>query len=237
MIIFREKTDSITESAGARLIAVDRSGYGESSFHANCNYRACADDVSQLLDHLQLSRAAVLGYSSGGPNAMACAVQHPGLFSACGLISSDGPYSQIGGDIVQTLFHVPAVTPAISLERTAAAHADLREAYASMKNEWRREVALADLERAVQQGYGAGPAKDALLETGAWDFNVADIDTAAVPVLLWHGDADGDVPPSVGRYLADNIPGVQAEFVEGESHSMIRRRWGNILTQIIEKSR
>lgn len=228
-------TDSVTESAGVRLIAVDRAGYGDSSPHPGRTYGACADDVTQLLDHLSIERAAILGYSSGGPNALSCVAHQPTRFSVCGLLSSDGPYAQMGGDIIPTLFKVPEVTEEFSRERAVTAYRELKQAYEGMKNEARREIALADLDHAVKQGHDAGPAQDALLETGNWDFNVADIDTSSVPVLIWHGEADTDVPVSVGKYLAEYIAGSEAFFVEGESHSMIRRKWGHVLSTLKQR--
>ena len=49
-----------------------------------------ADDVKQLAQHLQLARFAVLGYSSGGPNALVCAAELRENVAALGLVSTDG---------------------------------------------------------------------------------------------------------------------------------------------------
>ena len=72
-----DKTDAITKEAGVRLIAVDRPGYGESSFLEKRAYSSWADDLSQLCQELQLGPVALLGYSSGGPNSMAAAARMP----------------------------------------------------------------------------------------------------------------------------------------------------------------
>lgn len=226
----------ITESEGARVIAVDRAGYGGSCFQSDRTYGSCADEVAQLLDHLKIEKAAVLGYSSGGPNAMACAAHQPSRFTSCGLISSDGPYSQMGGDLINKLFKVSEVTYANSLPRTVASHADLLSAYQSMKNEVRKALAVADLDRAVMQGLSAstGPSQDGVLEAGDWDFNLSALDTSQVPILLWHGEDDNDVPVSVANYLRDRISGARVQLVSGESHSMIRRRWGHFLSELRE---
>ena len=68
------------------------------------------------------------------------------------------------------------------------------------------------------------------MEAADWGFAPADI---KVPVLLWHGEADEDVPVKVGHYLAQQIPGAQSSFVKSESHSMIRRRWGGCLQELV----
>jgi len=54
-----------------------------------------------------------------------------------------------------------------------------------------------------------------------------------VPTLLWHGVADDDVPIAAGRWVADAIPGCSPTFIEGESHSLIRRHWQSILESVV----
>ena len=47
-------------------------------------------DVRQLADELGLERFAILGWSGGGPYALACAWSMPDRVAAVGLISSRG---------------------------------------------------------------------------------------------------------------------------------------------------
>ncbi len=44
-----------------------------------------------------------------------------------------------------------------------------------------------------------------------WGFRLQDI---TVPVYLWHGGADINVPISVGRYVAESIPDCTERFAE-----------------------
>lgn len=46
---------------------------------------------------------AVLGFSSGGPNAMAVAALSPNV-TVCGLVSSDGPYSKMSVDQIESVY-------------------------------------------------------------------------------------------------------------------------------------
>ena len=87
-----DREQVITEAAGARVIAVDRPGYGDSDYVHDRHYLDWGRDIEQLMQYLELTRFAVLGFSSGGPNAMACAVRLENSVAACGLVSSDGPY-------------------------------------------------------------------------------------------------------------------------------------------------
>ncbi len=67
------------EQAGVRLIGVDRPGMGLSTFKANRRLLDWPDDVVELADRLRLNRFAVVGFSGGGPYALACAYKIPHL--------------------------------------------------------------------------------------------------------------------------------------------------------------
>jgi pimeloyl-ACP methyl ester carboxylesterase len=65
--------------AGRRAIALDNRGHGQSTkFYDPEDYRMAkmADDVRALLDHLDLQRADVMGYSMGARIAAFLALQH-----------------------------------------------------------------------------------------------------------------------------------------------------------------
>ncbi len=66
--------------AGRRVIALDDRGHGESSkLYEPADYHTSlmADDVRALLDHLQIERADVMGYSMGSRISAFLAVRHP----------------------------------------------------------------------------------------------------------------------------------------------------------------
>jgi pimeloyl-ACP methyl ester carboxylesterase len=67
--------------AGFRAIALDNRGHGASSkLYEPAAYHSAimAEDVRALLDHLQIERADVMGYSMGARIAAFFAVKHPG---------------------------------------------------------------------------------------------------------------------------------------------------------------
>lgn len=68
-----ENTVADADDAGAMVIAVDRPGYGESSIHPGRTYHSWSEDVRELLDGLGLDKVSLVGFSSGGPHAMAAA--------------------------------------------------------------------------------------------------------------------------------------------------------------------
>ncbi|CAM1505028.1 Fc.00g106650.m01.CDS01 [Cosmosporella sp. VM-42] len=56
-----------------RLIAPDRPGMGRSEFHPDRTISGYAHDIRALVEHLKLTKYALMGGSGGGPYALACA--------------------------------------------------------------------------------------------------------------------------------------------------------------------
>ncbi len=48
-----------------------------------------------------------------------------------------------------------------------------------------------------------------------WGF---DIDSVSIPVKVWHGRHDRFVPFQHGQWLAEHIPGAEAELSETDGH-------------------
>ena len=69
-------------------------------------------------------------------------------------------------------------------------------------------------EEACRQGL-RGPVEDMRLIARPWGFDLASLN---VPVLLWHGERDRNVPVEHGRYLAGAIPNCRATFYADDAH-------------------
>jgi pimeloyl-ACP methyl ester carboxylesterase len=61
-----------------KVIAVELQGHGRTAdIDRDISSANLADDVAALLDHLEIPRADVIGYSMGGGVALQCAIRHP----------------------------------------------------------------------------------------------------------------------------------------------------------------
>src|SRR5512136_1292203 len=89
--LFHHPDDSVVASTGARIIAIDRPGFGRSDFKPGRTLLDWPNDVVQLADALNIQRFAVMGYSGGGPYAAVCALSIPDRLTAAGLVSSIAP--------------------------------------------------------------------------------------------------------------------------------------------------
>src|SRR6266568_3152770 len=103
----RHVDDRIYGRLGIRFVTSDRPGYGRSSPHPGRTFLDWASDVEQLLDHLDIERARMLGVSGGGPFALAAAhslgerVERVAIVSGVG--PSDRPGAFEGMDVTERL--------------------------------------------------------------------------------------------------------------------------------------
>src|SRR5215218_7000492 len=66
--------EAATMRAGVRLISFDRAGYGRSTPRDEVpTFASSVADVVAMLDQLGVGQAALIGWSGGGPHALACA--------------------------------------------------------------------------------------------------------------------------------------------------------------------
>jgi len=82
---------SIAAALGARLIGIDRPGYGLSDVQPGRTILDWPDDVEALADYLGMERSAVISISGGGPYAAACAWKIPQRLTTVALVSAMGP--------------------------------------------------------------------------------------------------------------------------------------------------
>ena len=76
------------DPAGYRVIVPDLRGHGQSTSPAEgFTFRACADDVRKLLEHLNLERTKAIGMSLGAKTLLHLATAHSRLIDAMVLVS------------------------------------------------------------------------------------------------------------------------------------------------------
>jgi pimeloyl-ACP methyl ester carboxylesterase len=224
-------------SRGIRLIGFDRAGYGGSSAKPGRSVADVAADVAALLDSLGADRFATWGHSGGGPHALACAALLPGRCVAAATLASVAPFDAEGLDFLagmgelnveefgRLLDRPEEVESAIrktQAEMFSAGPDGLRQGMLTVLSPLDQEVMTAEFAewgyRIMSEGAAErieGWRDDDRSCVAPWGFDVADI---TVPVLLLQGTEDLMVPPSHGRWLADRIPGVEAEISEVEGH-------------------
>lgn len=239
----------LAATCGARLIHVDRPGFGLSSPQPGRTLASWAGDVAAIADRLGLDRFAVAGVSGGGPFALACAALLDGRITRTAVVSGVGPPGTMHGGRTtmgaRTAFYLAARaqwlmrgplraaariavrSPQRFIDR-AAAHLAAADRLTLARPDV-RAMLQRDLAESVRQGVDA-LITDLRLEARPWDLPLAAI---SVPVVLWHGAEDRVVPPAAARHLVEAIPGARAEIVPGAGHFMIFDRWAEILRWLV----
>jgi pimeloyl-ACP methyl ester carboxylesterase len=222
---------------GIRLIGYDRAGYGASSARPGRSIGDVAADVAELLDALGVERFATWGHSGGGPHALACAALLPERCVAASTLASVAPYGVEGldwldgmgeanvQDFEAVLAGPEALEPVVlrdQAEMFSAGPDGLRQAMLTILSPVDQAAFTTDVAEWIYAVMAEGSAEriegfrdDNLACVAPWGFDPADI---GVPVLLLQGVQDLMVPPGHGRWLAANIPGVEAEINDAEGH-------------------
>jgi len=249
--LFHHPDASIAASVGARIIAIDRPGFGRSDSKPGRTLLDWPNDVVQLADALNIQRFAVMGYSGGGPYAAACAASIPERLTAAGLVSSiaplDNPQITRGMQGVGHLYfsldrHLPPLAKlGCWLMCTTWRHnPDLY--FSSQINGLRKSeeartllpkmkaMMTADFLEAVRAGT-QGITWDLELLARPWGFQLHAITT---DVFLWHGESDTQAPLVMGKRLAKAIPHCRATFFPKEGHWAIYSHWQEMLTALVQ---
>jgi len=252
LVAFR-KVEQAVHRRGLRMVTFSRAGYGGSTRNRGRRVADVTSDLEALLDHLGAARCVTLGWSGGGPHALAAAALLPGRVAGATTIAGVGPYGQDGLDFLAGMGEAnieefgaaiageAMLGPALeqgAAELRGAGPAELLESLASLLPEvdvaaQQGEVGEdlnANFAEAVRTG-ATGWIDDDLAFVSPWGFEPAEI---SVPTFLWQGDADLMVPVAHGRWLADRIPGVVGHLLAGEGHvSVFANRIDEVLDELV----
>lgn len=229
--------DSPIRVAGLRLVCPDRPGYGLSTFQLGRRLVDWPADVAHLADHLGIDRFGVMGISGGGPHSAVCAALLGGRVTSAAIVSGVGPLADPRA--TEGMMRSNRIITALSRRRSWVLHVAFNLQVAALRR-WpsrafdllvkqlppadvailsRPEVrALLELD-AVRSSRTAGAAavQDFELFAADWGFDLGEI---KIPVHIWQGDADRNVPPRHARLLHDAIPGSVLHEFAGEGHFM-----------------
>lgn len=234
--------------AGVRLLAPDRPGIGLSSPSGPWRVADWPADAAALADALGIERFALLGWSGGGPYALAGAWSLRERIAATVVVAGPAPPGAVPigspsprrGPRTLALTGADRALEVLSRRAPALARALLGPA-ALTAGRWpglARQAFQHDLPPPDREALRAAPAdfrdlapfreafrqgtRGAVLDYraigSAWGFRPEDV---AAPVTLWQGEKDRIVPPRHAEYLAVRLPRATLERLPGEGHLVL----------------
>ena len=227
--------DDSAREAGVRIVAVDRPGYGLSTYVPRRRLITWPRDVHLLANSLKIDRFCVRGVSGGGPYALACAALLCHRVKRVAVVGGVGPLTHADSAAgmqrarqfaCALLRQSPAFSRPLSytvLRGLRNRPAALIEAMARMLPEPDRtilllpeiqEVLAASFRDGLNQGL-RGAAHDLRIYFTPWGFEVTDIEAE---VALWHGEQDEIVPAHMSERLAMLLRSCTANYFSDEGH-------------------
>ena len=223
---------------GVRAIAFTRPGYAGSDRKVDHRIIDSNDDLDQILNQLEVENFVSIGWSGGGPYALAS-----GLLKRCTgvqLIASVSPYDAKDFDWFQdqTAEMVEeAKVSAKSLEDSLAFkegyYTDLRDMTAEqLLVEYEKRSGFKTFEAAYREfskdlcfsmhdalrDGALGYAEDEFAFLRNWGFECKEIQ---VPVVIWQGLDDKSVSPHMAKWLNANIFNPTLELLDDQHHGSI----------------
>lgn len=231
-----------------RVISADRPGYGQSSAQPKRHREDWASDVAALADHVGVEQFAVLGLSSGGPYAVACAALMPDRVTAVGVVGGETDFGWAGAwdgypEDEGTLMRIGDETEGTEW-CTARYEADgsrfLEGGFgllppadqATLEDEAFATALMRTVREAFRQGV-SGYAQDIVIQGKPWSFDPRAI---VAPAWIHHGEADTLTPVAHGRHTAELVPGAELVTWPDEGHISLIMRIPDLAADLIASS-
>jgi pimeloyl-ACP methyl ester carboxylesterase len=222
---------AVASELGVRVLAPDRPGLGRSAFASDRTLRGWASDVAALADALDCRKYAVLGFSGGGPFALACAAHSPERVTRCAVVSGAGPpgvatddlqrFDRVARRLARWSPHLCRPLVWVARREIAAADrftdvvgeptdGDLADPRVGETG----RILLSDVKAAVRQGSLPLAVEYGVLGS-EWDFDLADV---TAPTRVFHGTADERVSLAAAEHVASELPNGQLVCYEQADH-------------------
>ncbi|MBB5353219.1 pimeloyl-ACP methyl ester carboxylesterase [Haloferula luteola] len=238
-------TDGPARERGLRILAPDRPGVGLSDPLPGRHFSDWPGDVAAFADALGIGSFSILGISGGGPYALASCVALPERIERAAMICGAPPlaeksdrshmhwaYRSLAGLKSFRRHAVPWVIPLSEwMIGRGAQHPPMSWMLKSVPPRDREALFTSGGWDMVTRSYleAVRNGCDAMLTEGElylepWDFRPEEI---RVPMEIWHGTQDANLPCEVAQRLCQRIPTAHGNWIEGEGHYSIAVFYSN----------
>ncbi|KEQ17517.1 alpha/beta fold hydrolase [Endozoicomonas numazuensis] len=232
--------ESAVHNLGGRVIAYSRPGYAGSDRQSGRSIQSSVADITAILEDLDLDSFLSVGWSAGGPHALAMAAAFPGRCHGVSTVASVGmpdEHFRHGMSELTMMVLTLAEQGESVLEQWIVENREMLLCESSQALIASLEMLLGDSDRsAMQDGLAdimfhsfqramateSGWVDDHLALVKNWGFSPQSIGCS---VTVWCGDEDKVMPPSHSRNLAKAMTAAEVRMMKGEGHYSIL--WNN----------
>lgn len=249
---------SASEDVGARLLAVDRPGFGLSSLRRRMRYLDWPGDVARVADELGLQDFSILGVSTGAAFAAACAVSLGDRVLRMAFIGTPAPLAdqRVAAGLTPAnrlgmkfaaiaargiLFAVPALR--VFLARAvkqpdrffAKAAPGLAESDIRILDDPEFRALVIDEVGRLDRRAAEAVLREVVLLTEPWGFEPEQVPT---PTTLWHGEHDTVAPIVMAEVMRERLPNATLKVVPGAGHLLLRdpSLWRDVLEDLAPRA-
>jgi pimeloyl-ACP methyl ester carboxylesterase len=246
--------DEAGKKLGARVIGIDRPGFGISTYVKGYRIVDWPADVIEFADALGLKRFVVAGISSGSPYALACARFIPERLKGCAVVSGVPPLAVKGEklDASQFLVSQELIQARLAKSIPFAARAIFRYALWQIRKDpanamkqvkghtasdieiLRRPEVKQRFQDMIAEGARNGVrglVESFALELSDWGFSLLDI---TMQVNIWHGEFGYVVFPAGAKYVASKLRNPNLHILPNAGHiSVVVERAEDVLRELL----
>ncbi|MEN9412659.1 MAG: hypothetical protein RLZZ87_112 [Actinomycetota bacterium] len=242
----------LAASKGIRALSYSRAGYGISDRNEGRTVFSNNGDIRELLDSFGIRDFISIGWSGGGPHALATTMMNGskgaitlagvGEYGAADLdfLAGMGPENEEEfGEALKGESEISAWMDKNAVPFKDVTDVEIREALGGLIGDADKKaldgVVADEYATATRKGLAVsfdGWIDDDIAFVQPWGFALSDI---SVPVLIWQGDQDLMVPHAHSYWLEKHIPTGKLHFVPGHGHiSLIADYKDEIINQAKE---
>jgi pimeloyl-ACP methyl ester carboxylesterase len=234
------------------ILLVNRPGYGGSDLVKDYSMVDYADDVKEVLDHLQIQKADIIGWSNGGLFCQVFAYRHPQYISSLSLAASAIPLHlkesrkvlPIRWKLLQKLNKIAPILNRKFAKRInknwtgkigrkiLKYHNKYRNAPgpSGMKEQLKKQTAEGIWDAYRTKGWAEYLELNAMMKP----FRLKEWNTP-FPVYIWSGEEDALWPVKTAVFLHEKFRGSKMQIVKGKGHFFFLVCWEEILRKAMEK--
>jgi len=245
---------------GLRTVNYSRPGYGYSAPRPGRTVADAIGEVLAVLEAVGVREFHTLGWSGGGPHALACAALLADRCRGAAIVAGVGPYRRPDGtapldflagmdeanvtEFSRAIDGRPELTGFLTPVADQFATITPDGVVAGLDSLLSAEDRAAltgdlaeDMAESLRHSSIAGPdgwIDDDLAFVRDWGFDLAAI---TVPVSIWQGEHDRMVPFAHGRWLAEQVPTARPFLLPAHGHVSLANRIDDILADLLAHSR